>query len=146
MRLVVRNVHCIPKVAGRRCYPPPPRALPVPDASVLQTGVLFDYLELYGRFICAGQGKLACIQDMIVPPPSEQVQIVMDFYRLHMAVGRMDGLEAVYLKLLIAHDTEALDALVNMAKMLHMSKDAMDAIVEHARQLPLSLSENTIEI
>jgi hypothetical protein len=104
--------------------------------AVAESGVVMDYVTTYGQYICAGPDPFECIRNMILPPPEEQQKIVLRLFEISQQVD-MQGLNGVFMKLLITHDDSAVDTLLEMLKMHNMSTDVINSIIRYSREIPL---------
>jgi hypothetical protein len=99
--------------------------------------VMTEYFNAYSHFICDNEPP-TCTESMIIPPPYEQLQIVLNLSHIATSVN-LDGLEGIVMKLLIAGETDAVDTLVKHLGAVNDSNAVIRAIVEFANHLPINL-------
>lgn len=122
--------HIVPKLQKRiaRCLPG--------DA------VLYDYIDTYSTLLCAGE-TAACIQNMIVPAPEEQMRILQLLFEVNTKVNT-HGLDGVFMKLIIMHDDDAISSLIDVLQIYDTAKDAINAIIRYSQKIPFDPSNNAV--
>lgn len=109
--------------------------------------MVFEFVDMYSRFLCVGPHNLECVQGMVLPPPAEQVEAVGAFARAMAELGgNMDGLEAVFFKLILAHDERALADLVQLVGAHNTAGAMIEAIIEHAREITVAPLEGAVQV
>ena len=106
------------------------------------TSVLFDYVDLYSKFICVHPSAHTftidtCVQQMIIPSIAEQYQVVKQFTSITHQLHHMHDLEGVVLKLLITHEVEPLTDLLNSLEEYNASIELIKNIVGYAQAIPM---------
>lgn len=86
-----------------------------------------EFLANAGAALCP-HNDLACVQTIIVPSMAEQLRVLFDFQDVQLQVSDMRGLDPVFFKLIMAHKTDAVRALV-------AALGEMDAVDERIRDL-----------
>lgn len=117
-----------------------PRASPSID-----TTVLYDYVDLYMKYICIHDAQ-QCIPSAIFPPLQEQIKIVQDFNTIVHDIGKVHDLQGIILKLLITHDDNALATLTERIQDYNNSIDMIQTIIEYANTLPLPSNEHVVHL
>lgn len=112
-----------------------PKAMP-------DTGVLADYLETYLTYVCK-EGASSCLDQMVVPPPEEQLRVMQGLFDVSTKVD-MQGLDGVFMKLLIMHDQDAVDTLVQSLQMHMASEQIINSIIRYSYEIPLDVSKNDV--
>jgi predicted AlkP superfamily pyrophosphatase or phosphodiesterase len=108
-------------------------ALPAHDSSVL-----FDYINLYGRFMCdhtTQQAIKMCVNNVVLPPIQEQYDVVYAFHAFIQHVGHMHGLEGVLLKFLVTHDDNAINHLAQSLEEYNQSIETIKSIVAYSENV-----------
>lgn len=110
------------------------------------TAVLFDYVDLYSRYICVHPIEHvsianSCIQQIIVPSIDEQYNVVKAFTSITHQVHHMHDLEGVILKLLITHEMEPLQSLLSSLEQYNASIDLIKNIVAYSKDIPMPTIE-----
>ncbi len=106
------------------------------------TSVLFDYIDLYTKYMCLHDAQ-QCLATAIIPPIQEQVKVVQSFNNILHDVGRVHDLQGVILKLIINHDDKALDALTTTLEQYNNNIDVIHAIVDYTRDSSLPSNDLT---
>ena len=106
------------------------------------TAVLFDYVDIYNRYICSHSVEHAstvnsCIQQIIIPSINEQYEVVKTFTSITHQVRHMHDLEGVILKLLITHDVESLQSLLSSLEEYNTSIELIKNIVAYTNEIPM---------
>lgn len=101
------------------------------------TAVLFDYVDLYSKYMCAQPDVTACAQQIIIPSISEQYQVVKTFMSISHQVHHLHDLEGVILKLIIAHDVETLNSLLSSLEEYNASIDLIKNIITYTQSIPM---------
>jgi len=99
------------------------------DASTIS----FQYLMLYTQLLC--HGTTACIDHLVVPSASEQLNIVTNYELAEASVGDMHGLESVVFRLLLNHQNDITSALIDKIKELDSIDAAIRKIVDFSTLL-----------
>jgi len=82
---------------------------------------------------------------MVLPPPEEQLRIVLDMFDISTKVD-MRGLDGVFMKLLIAHDEGAVDNLIEMLQLYNNASEVINSIIRYSREIPLADGTDMISI
>ncbi len=101
------------------------------------SGLSFQYLYLYSDTLC--NGSLACLQHLVVPPVSEQLNVITNYGIAEHAVQDMRGLESVMFRLLLNHQNDVASALVDAIKEL----ESIDRSIQDIISFSLGLHEAT---
>ncbi len=101
----------------------------------METSVLFDYVDLYSKFLCVHDTP--CIDQMVVPLLSEQYDVVKSFSTITHHLQHMHDLEGVVLKLLLTKDVEALNHLISTVEEYNANTEEIKSVIEYAQSLPL---------
>jgi hypothetical protein len=111
----------------------------------IDTTVLYDYVDLYMKYICVHDAQ-QCLSSAILPPLQEQIKIVQDFNTIVHDLKSLHDLQGVILKLIITHDDKALATLTEEIQSYNNNIDMIRAIIEYANALPLSSNENVVNL
>jgi hypothetical protein len=107
-------------------------------AYVTSPVALPEYLEMCTRYLCDHQ-DLTCAQTMLVPPLEEQRYILTAMHKVAMETD-IEGLQSVFIKLLIHHDMDAVSRLVELATTRNTVTENIRHIVEYSNSLPIHFS------
>lgn len=99
--------------------------------------VLFDYVNAYAAYVCKPSIVKECIDHMVVPPPGEQLRVLQGLFDVMTRVDP-NGLEGVFMKLLIVNDIRAVDTLVDSLQMYNDSVEMVNAIIRYSYNIPVS--------
>ncbi len=97
-----------------------------------------EYVEMCTRYLCDRQ-DLSCAQTLLVPPLEEQRYILTAMHKVAMETD-IEGLQVVFIKLLIHHDTDAVSRLVELAATHNAVSENIRHIVEYSNSLPIHFS------
>lgn len=122
----VRCVRCVRRV---RC-----RGLTELNVGLNPTDISFEYLMLYSSLVC--HGSLACIDQIVIPPVSEQLNIETNYQIAEQAVNDFRGLESVVFRLLINHQTDLVAKLVDYLNALTEIDRSVQDIIDFSVRLP----------
>jgi hypothetical protein len=100
--------------------------------------VVYDYIDAYAKFLCAGEGA-DCIKNMILPPPDEQARVIHALFDVKTRVDT-HGLDGVFMKLIIMHDTDAVDTLVESLQVYISMNELIRSIISYSREIPIMLA------
>lgn len=101
------------------------------------SGISFEYLFLYSELLC--DGSTECMQHLVVPSVSEQLNILTNYGIATHAVQDMRGLESVMFRLLLNHQNDVASALVDRIKEL----DVLDGLIGDIISFSIGLHEAT---
>ncbi len=100
--------------------------------------MLYDYLDVYTRYVCKlGEADADCVDQMVVPPLAEQLHVLQGLFEVHTRVHDTMGLDGVFLKLLLMHDDAAVERLTSNLVVYQMVHDAIVDIVQYSAHVPL---------
>ena len=110
------------------------RALNPPLLRACPEAVDQAYLSAYQNFICnfSDSAKI-CVETMIIPPAYEQIQIIKDLNELG-SVTDIAGFEGVFMRLMLVHDTNAIDMLIKSIEAYNSAEHLIDVIIKHAQE------------
>lgn len=103
------------------------------DCMLDASNISFEYLMLYTKLLC--HGSTACIDHLVVPSTSEQLNIVTNYELAEASVGDMRGLESVVFRLLLNHQTDITASLIDKLKELNVLDDAIRKIIDFSTVL-----------
>lgn len=104
--------------------------------------VVFDYLDLVSKMFCQESIDVHyCVQNLLIPPPEEQSRILLQFYNIETKVD-MQGLDMVFVKLIMANDQETIDTLVKCLSSINHSIEIINKIILYSRNI--EIMTNTI--
>jgi len=96
--------------------------------------VIMDYVTAYSTFLCNPEDIKTCVDTMVLPPVYEQLRIVQNLQMIHNSVD-LEGLDAVVMKLLIAHDAEAVESLLHSLNIFQQSRDVINTIIRYSYEI-----------
>lgn len=122
----------------------PKRSLPQTHClATTDTTVLFDYIDLYTKYICIHDAQ-QCLSSAFVPPLQEQIKIVQHFNTITHELGNVHDLQGVLLKLIITHNDQAVESLTEQLEQYNNSIAVLHAIVDYTNTV--SLPSNELEV
>ncbi len=99
--------------------------------------VLPEFVELYTQYICHPDTIHDCVMSMIIPDSSEQLSIVQNMVMISNMLD-MQGLESVFMKLLITHDNATLEKLISSLAIFNEYQDIINEIIRYATKIPFT--------
>ena len=102
----------------------------------VDAGVAYDYIDAYARYICKPELLTSCVENMILPPVDEQMSILRDLYNIGTLVD-IEGLEGVFMKLLLAHDAEVINKLMGSLDTYNSAKEIINNIIRYSYEIPI---------
>lgn len=107
-----------------------------PVCQAYDTMVLFDYIDLYSKYMCVQSDVNTCTQQIIIPSIAEQYQVVKTFMSISHHLHHLHDLEGVILKLIISHDVETLNKLLSSLEEYNTSIDIIKNIISYTQSIP----------
>lgn len=111
----------------------------------VESNVLFDYIDIYMKYICVHDAQ-QCLSSAIVPPLQEQIMIVQNFNSVLHDLGSVHDLQGVILKLMITHDEQALKTLTQEINEYNNNINLIRAIIEYTSSIPLPSNEMSVNL
>ncbi len=110
-----------------------------------EPNVLYDYVEIYSKYVCIHDVQ-QCLSGIAIPSLQEQISIVKSFQSIMQDIGSVHDLQGIILKLLIAHDDNALSTLIDSLQQYNNSIDIIKNIVEYTNNTSIPSNETITSI
>lgn len=104
--------------------------------------VVFDYVDLVSKLFCQESIDVHyCVQNLLIPPPEEQSRILLQYYSIGTKIN-MQGLDMVFIKLIMMNDQESINTLVKCLSSINHNVEIVNKIILYSRNI--EIMTNTI--